>query len=67
MVGSLYLRTLDVQTVNACFIADAQTEILRNFAFWTDYRLSGMYGPPPCCKRKVKMTVGSAQMYPVFD
>ena len=30
-------------------------------------RLSGMYGPPPCCKRKVKKAVWSAQMYPVFD
>src|SRR5215469_15830407 len=30
-------------------------------------RQYGMYGPPPCCKRKVKMTVWSAQMYPVFD
>jgi hypothetical protein len=30
------------------------------------YGLYGMYGPPPCCKRKVKMTVWPAQMYPVF-
>ena len=28
---------------------------------------SGMYGPPPCCKRKVKIAGWSAQMYPVFD
>ena len=31
------------------------------------YRQYGMYGPPPCRKRKVKMTVWSAQMYPVFE
>jgi hypothetical protein len=30
-------------------------------------RQYGMYGPPLCRKRKVKMTVWSAQMYPVFD
>ncbi len=30
-------------------------------------RQYGMYGPPPCRKRKVKMTVWSAQMYPVFE
>jgi hypothetical protein len=29
-------------------------------------RLYGMYGPPLYCKRKVKMTVWSAQMYPAF-
>jgi hypothetical protein len=39
----------------------------RRCSFWTNYRHYGMYGPPRCCKRKVKMTVGSAQMYPVFD
>ena len=26
-------------------------------------RQTGMYGPPPCCKRKVKVTGWSAQMY----
>jgi hypothetical protein len=26
-----------------------------------------MYGPPPSCKRKGKIAVWSAQMYPVFD
>jgi hypothetical protein len=30
-------------------------------------RQLGMYGPPPSCKRKVKIAVWSAQMYPVFD
>jgi hypothetical protein len=25
-----------------------------------------MYGPPPCRKRKMKIALGSAQMYPVF-
>src|SRR5271163_4318332 len=25
-----------------------------------------MYGPPPCCKRKVKVTGWSAQMYAAF-
>jgi hypothetical protein len=33
-------------------------------AGWRQY---GMYGPPPYCKRKVKIAVGSAQMYPVFE
>jgi hypothetical protein len=37
------------------------------FRVWTYDHLYGMYGPPPSCKRKVKMGVGSAQMYPVFD
>jgi hypothetical protein len=27
---------------------------------------TGMYGPPPCCKRKVKIAVWSAQVYPAF-
>ena len=27
-------------------------------------RLSGMYGPPPFCKRKMKMAEWSARMYP---
>jgi hypothetical protein len=25
-----------------------------------------MYGPPPCCKRKMKVTGWSAQMYTAF-
>jgi hypothetical protein len=29
--------------------------------------ITGLCAPPRCCKRKVKMTVWSAQMYPVFD
>jgi len=33
--------------------------------FWTDGLLE-MYGPPLRCKRKMTVTVWSAQMYPAF-
>ena len=29
--------------------------------------LTGMYGPPPCRKRKMKLTGWSAQMYSAFN
>jgi hypothetical protein len=31
-----------------------------------DHEQTGMYGPPPYCKRKMKMTEWSARMYPAF-
>jgi hypothetical protein len=40
---------------------------LQMIRFWTVGRQHGMYGPPPCCKRKVKIAGWSAQMYPVFE
>jgi hypothetical protein len=33
---------------------------------WADCRQSGMYGPPLCRKRKMKLTGWSAQMYSAF-
>jgi hypothetical protein len=35
----------------------------RNTRLWAYCRPTGMYGPPPCRKRKMKVTGWSAQMY----
>ncbi len=36
------------------------------FAFRSSGRLLGMYGPPPFCKRIMRVACWSARMYPVF-
>jgi hypothetical protein len=68
------IRTLSQVSHSCCKIADALIETRQGGdeveqiqRFRTGYRQFGMYGPPPCCKRKVKKAVWSAQMYPIFD
>jgi hypothetical protein len=47
--------------------SDQPFNTIRFPGFWLCGRPYGMYGPPPCCKRKVKIAGWSAQMYPVFE
>src|ERR1035441_287745 len=35
-------------------------------SFWADNEQTGMYGPPLCRKRKMRVTGWSAQMYSAF-
>jgi hypothetical protein len=44
----------------------AEARTLHNCSKCPDDRRCGMYGPPPFCKRNVRVTCWSARMYPAF-
>jgi hypothetical protein len=48
------------------YIASAAPLTEPEIELWPNNLPTGMYGPPLHCKRKKRMTVWSAQMYPAF-
>jgi hypothetical protein len=65
MSGAGYSRALLVRRLGVRFWKVATFGDARD-RFWSDDGQSGMYGPPPSRKRKVRVTGWSAQMYTVF-